>query len=90
MRGRSAGAKTQAVQCLQPSGIHCIRDEQGCWLLVVSDAMAGVGWEWVKSLSANHTLWVVTRTNNRKAIEACLDELKGLKRAKRERLEAAK
>jgi len=30
----------------------------------------GAGWEWVESLSATHTLWVITRANNRPVIEA--------------------
>lgn len=29
----------------------------------------GLGWEWVRRLSRRHSLWVVTRSNNRAAIE---------------------
>lgn len=37
----------------------------------------GVGWEWARHLSAQHELWVVTRANNKSAIEAAKDELPG-------------
>lgn len=37
----------------------------------------GVGWEWVRNLSRDHTLWVVTRANNREAIEEASHELAG-------------
>ena len=33
---------------------------------------AGVGWNWVKAASRFHNLWVITRANNREAIEAAL------------------
>lgn len=37
----------------------------------------GVGWAWVKELSAHHNLWVITRSNNRSIIESREDELSG-------------
>ena len=30
----------------------------------------GAGWEWVRAAAAEHELWVLTRANNRDAIEA--------------------
>ena len=33
---------------------------------------AGVGWNWIKAASRFHNLWVLTRANNREAIEAAL------------------
>lgn len=35
----------------------------------------GLGWEWICQLASNHTLWVVTRANNRSAIERSLHKL---------------
>lgn len=35
----------------------------------------GVGWGWVENMSRSHTLWVVTRANNKKNIEAAADRL---------------
>lgn len=35
----------------------------------------GVGWEWIRRLSNNHNLWVLTRANNREAIEAARDQI---------------
>lgn len=32
----------------------------------------GVGWHWVLEMARSHQLWVLTRTNNRSAIEAAL------------------
>jgi len=37
----------------------------------------GVGWGWVKHLSKDHMLWVVTRSNNRPAIETARHGLPG-------------
>lgn len=37
----------------------------------------GLGWEWVRRLSRRHSLWVVTRSNNRAAIEGALHQLHG-------------
>jgi glycosyltransferase involved in cell wall biosynthesis len=37
----------------------------------------GLGWEWVVRLSKRHDLWVVTRSNNRSAIEAAKPLLPG-------------
>lgn len=33
---------------------------------------AGVGWNWIKAVSRFHNLWVITRANNREAIESAL------------------
>ena len=32
----------------------------------------GVGWNWIKPLSRSHEVWVITRTNNRPAIDAAV------------------
>ena len=34
----------------------------------------GVGWNWARHLSRDHEVWVLTRENNRAAIEAALEE----------------
>jgi glycosyltransferase involved in cell wall biosynthesis len=34
----------------------------------------GVGWGWVKAISAHHDVWVITDTNNRKALEKKMSE----------------
>ena len=33
-----------------------------------------VGWHWVQQIARSHDVWVITRTNNREAIEAALRE----------------
>jgi glycosyltransferase involved in cell wall biosynthesis len=37
----------------------------------------GVGWNWVRELARHHEVWVLTRTNNRRAIERQLSEHPG-------------